>query len=182
MFTEKQVEQKQIKFMMMNSRKSKKSDVIFLSETHTSYSDILLYDGYKSFMNCRSMDSSQKRGGLVVFIKRNILSGITLVDKSSSEMMWFKLSGAFFGLQRDLYICFIYISPVNSTYVQKKKQKKTTGLDKQVFSKLEDDIVKYNTKGEVMLMGDINAHINCNETDFIINDSNNVLDSFLPTK
>lgn len=56
--------------------------------------------------------------------------------------------------------------------------KKNTGLDKQVFSKLEDDIVKHNTKGEVMLMGDINAHINCNETDFIINDSDNVLDSF----
>ena len=47
-------------------QKIKKSDVIFLSETHTSYSDILLYDGYKSFMNCRSMDSSKKRGGLVV--------------------------------------------------------------------------------------------------------------------
>ena len=31
-----------------------------------------------------------------------------------------------------------------------------------------------------MQMGDINAHINCNETDFIINDSDNVLDSFLP--
>lgn len=103
-------------------QKIKKLDVIFFSETHTSYSNILLYDGYKSFMNCRSMDSSKKRGGLVV-----------------SDMMWFKLSGAFFALQRDLYMCFIYISPVNSTYVQKTKQKKTTGLDKQVFSKLEDD-------------------------------------------
>ena len=40
--------------------------MIFLSETHTSYSDILLYGGYKSFMNCRSMDSSKKRGGIVV--------------------------------------------------------------------------------------------------------------------
>jgi exonuclease III len=70
-------------------QKIKKSYVIFLSETHTSYSDILLYDGYKSFMNCHSMDSSKKRGGIVVFIKRNILSGITLVDKSSSEKMWF---------------------------------------------------------------------------------------------
>jgi hypothetical protein len=64
------------------------------------------------------MESSKKRGGLVVFIKRNVLSGITLIDKSSSEMMWFKLSDAFFGSQRDLYICFIYISPVNSTYVK----------------------------------------------------------------
>lgn len=42
--------------------------------------------------------------------------------------------------------------------------------------------VKYNTKGEVMLMGDINAHINCNETDFIINDSDNVWTVFFFTK
>ena len=40
---------------------------------------------------------------------------------SNSEMMCIKLSGAFFGLQRDLYICFIDISPVNSIYVKKKK-------------------------------------------------------------
>jgi hypothetical protein len=31
-------------------------------------------------------------------------------------------------------------------------------------------------------MGDINAHINCNETDFIINDSDNVLDSLFTKK
>ena len=31
-------------------------------------------------------------------------------------------------------------------------------------------------------MGDINAHINCNETDLIINDSDNVLDSFFTKK
>ena len=67
-------------------------------------------------MNCRSMESSKKRGGLVVFIKRNILSGITLIDKSSSEMMWFKLSGAFFG------------SPVNSTYVKKNHWIRQTSI------------------------------------------------------
>jgi hypothetical protein len=31
-----------------------------------------------------------------------------------------------------------------------------------------------------MLMGDLNAHINCNEPDFIRNDSDSILDSFLP--
>ena len=41
-------------------------------------------------------------------------------------------------------------------------------LDKQIFSKLEADIT-------IMLMGDLNAHINCDEHDFIINDSDNIL-------
>jgi hypothetical protein len=40
--------------------------------------------------------------------------------------------------------------------------------------------VKYSNQGEIMLMGDLNAHINCNEQDFIRNDSDSILDSFLP--
>ena len=55
-----------------------------------------------------------------------------------------------------------------------------TGLDKQVFAKLEEDCIKYNLNGDIMVMGDINAHINCNDYDFILNDSDGVLDSFLP--
>ena len=52
-------------------------------------------------------------------------------------------------------------------------------LDKQIFSKSEADIGKYSLRVDIMLMGDLNAHINCDEHDFIINDSDNILDSFL---
>ena len=31
-----------------------------------------------------------------------------------------------------------------------------------------------------MVMGDLNAHINQDEQDYIVNDSNHVLDNFLP--
>jgi hypothetical protein len=124
------------------------------------------------FLNCRSNCPSKKRGGLAVFInKRNILPGISLVDTILSELMWFKLNAIFGGFVRDLYVCFIYIASVNSSYV------KSTGLDKQVFAKLED-IVRYNLKGDIMLMGDINAHINSNDCDFIYNDDDNILESF----
>jgi exonuclease III len=151
-----------------------KSDIVFLSETHLSYKDTLSHDGYESFLNCRSNESRKRRGGLAVFIKRSILTGITLVDKSLSELMWFKMNSKFFGFEKDLFICFLYITPSNSTYVKK------SGLDKQIFSKLDDNIVKYSNQGEIMLMGDLNAHINCNEQDFIRNDSDSILDSFLP--
>ncbi len=40
--------------------------------------------------------------------------------------------------------------------------------------------MKYSNQGEIILMGDLNAHINCNEQDFIRNDSHGILDSFLP--
>ena len=110
------------------------------------------------------MNPVKERGGLAVFIKRQISTGIPLVDKSMTEIMWFKLNAHFFLLERDLFICFLYISPSNSSFVQKRD------LDKQIFSKLEADIAKYSLRGDIMLMGDLNAHINCDEHDFIIND------------
>ena len=77
----------------------------------------------------------------------------------------------FFWLRKgSIFFFFIYISPSNSSFVQKRD------LDKQIFSKLEADIAKYSLRGDIMLMGDLNAHINCDEHDFIINDFN----SFLP--
>jgi hypothetical protein len=108
------------------------------------------------------MNPVKERGGLAVFIKRQISTGIPLVDKSMTEIMWFKLNAHFFLLERDLFICFLYISPSNSSFVQKRD------LDKQIFSKLEADIAKYSLRGDIMLMGDLNAHINCDEHDFII--------------
>jgi hypothetical protein len=82
----------------------------------------------------------------------------------------------FFGFVRDLYVFFIYIEPVNSSYVKSTG----TGLDKQVFAKLEEDIVRYNLKGDIMLMGDLSAHINSDDCEFIYSDDDNILESFLP--
>ena len=45
---------------------------------------------------------------------------------------------------------------------------KSTGLDKQVFAKLEEDIVRYNLKDDIMLMGDLNAHINSDDLRFYL--------------
>ena len=59
---------------------------------------------------------------------------------------------------------------------------KSTGLDKQVFAKLEEDIVRYNLKGDIMLMGDLNAHINSNDCEFIYNDDDNILEIFFYQK
>jgi exonuclease III len=69
---------------------------------------------------------------------------------------------------------FLYISPANSSYTI------PTGVDQQIFSKVEDDVTKYNANGDILIMGDLNTHINCNERDFIKNDLDDVLDSFLP--
>jgi hypothetical protein len=46
-----------------------KSDIVFLSETHTSFSDPLSYDNYKCYINCRSNEPSKKEVGLQSLLK-----------------------------------------------------------------------------------------------------------------
>ncbi|CAG2246560.1 unnamed protein product [Mytilus edulis] len=141
---------------------------IRLSETHASSKDILALDGYKCHVNCRS-DSNKSRGGLAVFIRKEILTGIKLIDNSVNDIMWLKLDKNYFGLTRDFFL-YIYISPANSSYTVR------TNCDKQLFDKLYNDVAKYGTSREIMLLGDLNAHVKCDELDFITNE---VDDTFL---
>ena len=150
------------------------SDIVCLSETHANSNDIFQYEGYKCFVNCRPSNKKQS-GGLATFVKKEILSGVKVMDKSHSDIVWLKLDRTFFRLQYDLYICFVYISPKNSSYTIR------TNCDKHIFEKLEGDITKYSIIGDVMIMGDINAHISASEQDYICNEVDDVLDDFLPS-
>ena len=89
-------------------------------------------------------------------------------------MLWFKLDKGFFKLPSDLYLCFVSISPKHYSYTLK------TNCDRIIFEKLERDISKYNQSGDIMVMGDLNAHINGDKQDYIVNDSDDILDDFLP--
>jgi len=72
------------------------------------------------------------------------------------------------------YVFYTFQLPTANSYTIR------TGVDQQIFSKVEDDVTKYNANGDILIIGDLNAHINCNEWDFIQNDLDDVLDSFLP--
>ena len=57
------------------------------------------------------MNPVKERGGLAVFIKRQISTGITLVDKYMTEIMWFKLNAHLFWLRKgSIYLFFIYFT------------------------------------------------------------------------
>jgi hypothetical protein len=72
-------------------------------------------------------------------------------------------------------LCFAYISPKNSSCTLK------TNCDRIINEKLERGDSKFSSLGDIMVMGDINAHFNQDEKDYIVNDSDPVLDNiFLP--
>ncbi|MCU7800554.1 MAG: reverse transcriptase family protein [gamma proteobacterium symbiont of Lucinoma myriamae] len=151
------------------------SDIIILNETHACSNDVLNLNGYFCISNCRSEQPSRLRGGVAIFIKTKFRCGIKIVDKTHTDMIWIRISKEFFRLEQDLYICGIYISPSSSSYMQR------TEVDRSIFDKLETDIIKYSCNGNVMIMGDMNAHINVNDYDFIHNESTDSLDDFIPS-
>ena len=57
---------------------------------------------------------------------------------------------------------------------------KRTDVDKNIFHKLDSDVIRFSRVGKVMIMGDLNAHINKKEHDYIANESADNLDDFVP--
>ena len=70
----------------------------------------------------------------------------------------------FFHLVNDWYLAVAYIPPENSNYMYH------TLYDIDIFSKLEEDLCLYKTKGNIALLGDLNSRIG-RKCDFIENNS-----------
>ena len=62
------------------------------------------------------------------------------------DVIWVRLDKTFFGLNRDIFVAAAYRPPREST----------VGT---FYSKLEKDITKYSSKGDIILIGDLNSRI-----------------------
>ena len=152
--------------------KNLSSDIIALNETHACHNDIIQLENYYCFSKCRSKNPSRLRGGVSILIKSSIRKGVKIFDSSGTDIIWLRLCKEYFNFEKDMYICALYISPSNSTYLQR--------TDKDVFNTLENDIIKFSRKGTIMLLGDLNAHISNADFDFVVGDSVDVMHDFLP--
>ena len=85
--------------------------------------------------------------GVLVFYKSKYRKGITrqqsLMEK---DVIWVRLDKTFFGLSRDIFVAAAYRPPRESTLGT-------------FYSKLEKDITKYSSKGDIILIGDFNSRI-----------------------
>ncbi|MES9993748.1 MAG: reverse transcriptase family protein [Candidatus Thiodiazotropha sp.] len=89
------------------------------------------------------------------------MSGISIVHGETPDFVWVQLKKSFFHLEDDIYIGFIYLSPINSTVNNSKEC--------QSFECLETDVCKFKSKGKVILLGDLNSRTS-RLSDFIVND------------
>ena len=80
--------------------------------------------------------------------------------KSEADRVWIKLDHKFFGLEKDTYICFVYVPP-----------KSAVNKDPTVFDELSAEIDIFKNEGNILACGDFNAKTNtyhdfvCDEND-----------------
>ena len=139
------------------------NDIICLSEIHCSFENDIDIDDFYCFKLCRSKTKKVNRhfGGVAIYYRKAYKNGIKFLEHKNDDYVWMKLSKLFFGLKDDLYLCYSYIPPENSSYY------KTRGQDTLYY--IEQDIQKFTVKGSILLCGDLNARTGC-APDYIQND------------
>ena len=83
--------------------------------------------------------------------------------KQSKKFLWCKVSKEHLNIEKDLYLCGVYIPPEKSAY-----------FEKEIYDILENDIALFSSKGYTMILGDFNARTNKLE-DYITKNGNNFI-------
>ena len=136
-------------------------DNFFLSETHTGFDTHIDIDGFQHVHICRPISSNDRYyGGLALLIRKTLRNGIKFLKNSSSEFQWVKLLKDYFGLDKDIFICFSYISPC---LFQSKS-------DSDSLNAIIRDINILKNNGNIVICGDLNARTGI-DSDYISNDS-----------
>ena len=128
-----------------------------LLETHHTAEEVgkLHIPDYKSHSLCRPKSKNMKRnkasGGISVYAHSSIAEGVKFMPESGTESVFVKLKKEYFDMYEDIFVCFSYLCPANSTVLNREF------MPDDIFDDLRSKIAKYNAMGQVILIGDMNA-------------------------
>ncbi len=103
-------------------------------------------DGYDFVQSVRQKNPRARRnsGGLLFCYRTELQDGIKVVKNTHRDILWVRLDKTHFGLDTHLFICLIYISCPDTNIAD-------------FFNDLTDDILTFQTRGQVILSGDFNG-------------------------
>ena len=126
--------------------------IFSLIETNHTADEIdqIQISGFKCYNVCRKKRKlGRNSGGIAVYVHNSLLNGVKKIPSSGSENLLIKLSQTFFGLQKDIVVCFSYCVPENSSF-QVREQ-----LD--VYGDLELKLSNVGQDVDKLCFGDFNA-------------------------
>ena len=138
----------------------KNSDLIGLGETHIHEGtlDNLCIPGFKlvayknRHIHARSKTAS---GGLAIFAREHVSKLFVPIKTENENILWLKIKKELINENKDIFLACIYLSPLKGKNEIFKK-----------FQELSKDIMLFQQKGDVLLIGDLNARTN-NSADYI---------------
>ena len=130
-------------------------DISLLNETWKGDDSKVNLPGLWDFSLVRPKHKKKGRysGGITVFCKQGIRSGIKVIN-SSEGFIWLKLDPEAFQLNNPLFICAAYIPPKNTS--------KHIHIKTDYFKSLTDSLIKYSNQGNILIAGDLNARLGGN--------------------
>lgn len=128
-------------------------DCIGLLETHASQNTDISMPGFYVFRKDRKKHSNAWRssGGIAVLVRESMRHIYKFDPVSDSDVIWVHIPHRFSNMINNLYIAFVYIPPLNSSYG------KVHGKD--IMQKIEKQIEYFSMKGKVIVCGDLNARV-----------------------
>ena len=150
------------------------TDFMFLTETWSNQN--ITIPGFEiihsTLAKSLSKTPCRQSGGISLLYKSKFKNFITIAKKTKN-FLWCKISKEILNFATDIYICGTYIPPEKSKY-----------FDQEIFEELENDIIQFSSKANVIILGDFNART-AKLTDSVSNEGNKHIndtsdDSFCP--
>ena len=123
-------------------------------------------NNFNIIYSCRKKSKNAKRdsGGILIFISNKLNEQCTVIRQTDEDIIWVKINKLCANSTSDTYMCCAYVSPRSSC--------RYAGDDNSKLHMLYNDVTKYNEKGHVIVLGDLNARtgvtddfVNTSETD-----------------
>lgn len=130
-------------------------DVVGLLHTGSVVEDMssIEVSSSHSCVYMRNRPLSPQSGGHAIFVRKKIAKHVKVVcDRIEHGVVWLHIASPQ-QPQKGLFVAFVYLPPQSSTYYH---QIEGMSYDDH-FMKLQQDIMMYQSKGKVMIMGDFNA-------------------------
>lgn len=142
----------------------KAHDIVCLSETHCGIEEDLEIKDYYCFKLCRKETKKLNRffGGITIYCKREIKNGIKFLKHQNDDYVWLNLDKDYLNLSENIFLCYAYIPPENSSYYVQRKQ--------HTLDFIEAEILEYSQLGSVMILGDLNARTGT-KSDYVTQDA-----------
>ncbi|CAB3994131.1 Hypothetical predicted protein [Paramuricea clavata] len=145
-------------------------DLIFLTETWSN--EINSIPGFVTLSTItatrKSNSACRLSGGISLLFKKEFENAI-FIEKQTKNFLWCRIDNTILNSTKNLFICGVYIPPERSSY-----------FDEDIFHNLENDVVYFSKKGNVMLLGDFNARTSKLE-DFVSKEGNTFINDITET-